>query len=231
MLRRLARALPVAALLALLAWAGWCWGPETWAVLRDEQRLEAWLTRFGPWAPAASVVLGALKPLAPFLPGQALAVANGWLFGFGRGLLVGYAGLLLGSLLVLALARRWGRPLVARFVPAARMTQVDAFVQRRGGPFFFLVFLLPLTPDDLACWALGLSRLPLARMFGLLAVARLPGVVVASWLGAHAGQLSPAGWAALGAGGVAAVLLYVLRRRWLEALVWRWLERAGDNGP
>ncbi len=54
---------------------------------------------------------------------------------------------------------------------------------------------------------------------------------MASWLGAHAGQLSPAGWAALGAGGVAALLLYVLRRRRLEALVWRWLERAGGHGP
>lgn len=227
-----APALGVLALLSL-AWAGARWGAELWALLRDRPRLQTWLAGFGGWAPAVSIGLGALKPLLPFVPGQALALANGWLFGFWSGALYGLTGTLLGSGLVMLLARRWGRPLVGRLVGPARRARIDALAQRRGGPFFFLLLLLPLTPDDLACWAIGLTRLPLLRTFGLVAVARSPGVAVAAWLGAHAGRLSPAGWAVLAAAGAGAIAVYIWRRRSLEALVWRWLDKASlpASGP
>ncbi len=212
--------------LLLLAWAGARWGSALWDLLRDRPRLQAWLVDFGAWAPAASIGLGALKPLVPFVPGQALALANGWLFGFWSGALYGLTGTLAGSGLAMMLARRWGRPLVGRLVGPARRARIDELAQRRGGPFFFLLLLLPLTPDDLACWAIGLTRLPLGRTFGLVAAARLPGVAVAAWLGSHAGRLSPAGWAALAAGGAGVIAAYVWQRRRLEAVVWRWLDKA-----
>ena len=48
-------------------------------------------------------------------------------------------------------------------------------------------------------------------MMVLIAIGRLPGLVVASWVGANAGSLSPAGWAALIVGATALALAYL---RW-----------------
>ncbi len=219
-------ALAAAALAALLVWVVAPGGGGLWSFLGDEARLQAWLRARGAWAPAASLTLGTLKPLVPLLPGQALAVANGWLFGFWRGLLLSHAAVLLGSALALLLARRWGRAVVARCLSPARVARVDELASHHGGPFFFLIFLLPMLPDDLACWAIGLTRLPLLRTFTLLAVARLPGVAVAVWFGSHASGLGPRGWLWLAGLAVAAVGLYATQRRRLEAAARRWLERA-----
>jgi uncharacterized membrane protein YdjX (TVP38/TMEM64 family) len=61
----------------------------------------------------------------------------------------------------------------------------------------FLVFLLPFLPDDAVCFVAGLTTLPLLELIVLALVGRLPGVFVANWIGAHALDLSPAGWGAL----------------------------------
>jgi len=205
------------------------WGADLAALLHDRARLEAWLSGFGPWAPLAAAAFVALKSILFVLPGQLLALANGWLSGFGLGALCTYAGMMGGTGIAMLLSRRFGRPLVQRLIPARGLRRVDDLAQRSGGPFFALVFLLPFTPDDLACWAIGLTPLPLGRMLAIAAVTRLPSALISAWLGAHASRLDRAGWIA--AGVVVTLLLvgYVALRERIEAVVWGWLERAGGK--
>jgi len=63
-----------------------------------------------------------------------------------------------------------------------------------GLVFFFLVFLIPGLPDDIACFVAGLTSLPLLALIAVSAIGRLPSVVASVWLGTHAQQLPWQGW-------------------------------------
>ena len=195
----------------------WQWGPAIWGFFQDRPALQAWLASFGAWAPLVSIAVSTLQVIVAPLPGQVTGLVNGYLFGVWPGVLYSLTGVMLGTGAILALTRHWGRPLAARFVPAAQLEKLDYLVERRGELFFFLIFLLPFLPDDLTCFAIGLTRLSIGRMLVLIALGRLPGLIVASWMGANARGVSPLGWAILIAGVCLLALAY-----------WRLEERSGD---
>jgi len=222
---RAVRLIIAAALIVAVGVGLWQWGPAIWGLFQDRSALQAWLTSFGAWAPLVSIVVSALQVIVAPIPGQVTGLVNGYLFGVWLGVLYSLLGVMLGTGTILALTRHWGRPLVARFVPAAQLERLDYLVERRGALFFFLVFLLPFLPDDLTCFAIGLTRLPIGGMLVLIALGRLPGLVVASWMGAHAHSVSPLGWAILIASVCLLAVAYWRLRGAIETRLLGWLER------
>jgi len=214
----------IAALLALIV-VVWRWGGAAWALFRDRSALQAWVASFGVWAPLVGIVLNAAQVIVAPIPGQVIGLANGYLFGVWLGTLYSLLGVMLGTGIVLILTRRWGRPLVVKLVPDTQLEKLDRLVARRGAPFFFLIFLLPFLPDDLTCFAIGLTDLPLGQMFVLIAIGRLPGLVVASWVGANAASLSITAWVALIVGASALALAYLRWSGEIESALMGWIER------
>lgn len=212
---RLIRWVIAVAVLVTLVAAAWRWGNPLLELFRDRAALQAWIASFGAWAPLVSIALNAAQVIIAPIPGQVIGLANGYLFGVWLGTLYSLLGVMLGTGMVLILTRKWGRPFVARLIQGEQLEKLDCLVARRGALFFFLIFLLPFLPDDLTCFAVGLTELPLGQMFVLIAIGRLPGLFVASWVGANAMSLSVGGWIVLIVGASALALAYV---RWSGAL-------------
>ena len=200
MMKRIFHWIVGVAVLVVVAVVVWRWGPRAWALARDQAALQAWIVSFGAWAPLVAIALNAAQVIAAPIPGQVIGLANGYLFGVWWGTLYSWVGVMLGTGIVLVLTRRLGRPFVVRLVPNEQLGRLDRLVARRGALFFFLIFLLPFAPDDLTCFAIGLTDLRISQMMVLIGIGRLPGLIVASWVGANADSLSPAGWAVLIAG-------------------------------
>jgi uncharacterized membrane protein YdjX (TVP38/TMEM64 family) len=197
------------------------WGPAGYRWLSDRERIQETIGEFGALAPLAAIGLAALQVVVAPLPAQTIYVASGYLFGWLGGSLVSLIGVQLGTLAAMWLARRFGRPLVERFVSPQRLADWDLVARRRGPPFFLLFFLLPFLPDDLICFVIGLSRLPLWLMFMISAVGRLPGLLAGCALGAFATEWPPWAWwlgAALGIVLGGAVIHY--RYRLQAAAAW-----------
>ena len=202
----------------------WRWGGPALDLFRERAVLQAWMASLGGFAPLVSIALNTAQVIAAPIPGQVIGLANGYLFGVWLGTLYSLLGVMLGTGIVLTLTRRWGRPFVVRLVPTAQLEKLDRLVARRGALFFFLIFLLPFLPDDLACFAIGLTDLALGKMMTLIVIGRLPGLIVSSWVGANAASLSLAGWGVLIVGACALALAYL---RWggaIEAALMNWIE-------
>ncbi|MCX7856354.1 MAG: hypothetical protein N2556_10400, partial [Anaerolineae bacterium] len=75
---------------------------------------------------------------------------------------------------------------------------------------------LPLLPDDLTCFVIGLSPLSIPYMLLLAGVGRLPGLVVSSWVGANATRPPAEVWAVLVGGGLALAYLFGRYREQIE---------------
>jgi len=172
------------------------------ALLTDPLRMRKWVSGWGAWAPLAMVALQVAQVLLAPIPGQVMGLVSGYLFGVTWGTVYSVAGNALGSLLAFSLARAYGRPFVERHVPANTLARLDAGAQRRGLVFFVLVFLLPFLPDDLTCFAAGLTSIPIPALMLATLAGRPPGILVSCWLGANAVALGPTQWAFVVVGSV-----------------------------
>jgi len=202
-------------ILAILFAALVVWGQPLYEFVADQGRIRTWVQSFGPWGPAALATLEMTQALLAPIPGQAIEAVGGYLYGPWLGAFYAMLGICAGSLLNFLLARRFGRPWVVRLVSSQALARLDDLARRGGALFFFLIWLLPFVPDDLACLAAGLTPMPTRQFLFLMLLGRLPGIFVSTWIGANVAQIRPIWWA----------VLFVLAC--LAALVaWRWGEPA-----
>lgn len=181
--RKRRRALVYVAIALLLLAGATVFFRRQLAFLTDGPALRAFVTQYGVWAPLVLVGLQALQVVAAPVPGQVLAVAAGYLFGVWWGTLYNMVGVTLGSTAAFWLSRRFGRPYVERLVTADALARFDALSTEHARSVLFLAFLVPGLPDDILCFAGGLTRIPLWQLVALAVVGRLPGFLLANVVG------------------------------------------------
>ncbi len=167
-------------------------------LFRDQEKLALLLQNWGKWAPFITISLHVLQVLTAPIPGTAIDAVNGLLFGPWLGTLYSMIGLMIGSMLVMILTRRFGRPIVERFVDPLTIERIDQLVQRRGSLVIFLIFLLPFLPDDAVCFLAGLTPIPLLQLILLALAGRFPGVLVANLLGSRVESFELWQWITVG---------------------------------
>jgi uncharacterized membrane protein YdjX (TVP38/TMEM64 family) len=178
-------ALMTAATVAILVWLAT--SPAA-AWLRDRAAVQAWVTRFGPWAPLAGIVLGVLQVIGLPLPASVLALVNGYLFGPAWGAVIGLIGGTLGMLLTVGLARVFGRPLAVRLLGTRGTQWLDHYAMHPGLYYAALItVLVPGIPDNVIFFAIGLSRRRLLPMLALALVLRLPAMLLLPYIGSILG--------------------------------------------
>ncbi|HHV94309.1 MAG TPA: TVP38/TMEM64 family protein [Firmicutes bacterium] len=181
--------------------------PHLYRLFSSRSALEAFLEEAGPWAPLGFVLLNVLQIIAAPLPGNIIAVAGGYFFGFAYGFLLNLVSTVTGSLLVFQLSKRFGKPLVERFVGPKTSALLSKMTTKNGIRGIALVFLLPFVPDDALCFVVGLTPMSTRTFLILVLGFRTPSVLVSTLTGAGMINLSPAGW--LIAAAAALVGLYV----------------------
>jgi len=213
------RILLFVALVAAIGGALWYWRESLWVFFGDQERVREWVKGLGPWGPLVTIALNVAQVVLAPIPGQFVGLVNGYLYGVWLGAVYSMVGLLLGTTLAMGMARWFGRPLVERLVNQAQLTHWDRIADRQGPLFFFLVFLFPLVPDDIACFLIGLSSLSIPRMLVLATLGRLPGVFVSCWMGAYATGWPWWVWIPLGGAAAGLAWLFWRYQAQLEGLI------------
>jgi uncharacterized membrane protein YdjX (TVP38/TMEM64 family) len=171
--------------LALLLAAGYLLGRQYVPVLTDPVALRALVGEFGPWAPAAFVLLQAAQVVAAPIPGQVLGFVGGYLFGTVAGTVYSLLGVTIGSAIAFGLSRRFGRPYVERVVTADTLDRFDDFAAGNAPFALFVAFLVPGLPDDAICFVAGLTDVPLWKLVAIAVVGRTPGFLLAALVGSE----------------------------------------------
>ena len=154
--------------------------------LENPETARACLARKGNAAPLFFIAAQVLQVFIAPIPGQAVALAGGYAFGFGKGLMLTMLGLTLGSAAAMATSRLLGEKFVRRFVPESAVSRFDGLIESGGYSQFFMIFLLPALPDDAVCFIAGLTRLRLLPLTLVCLLGRAPGMAVLSLVGAQA---------------------------------------------
>jgi uncharacterized membrane protein YdjX (TVP38/TMEM64 family) len=155
------------------------------------------------------VLIQVLQVLVAPIPSPLLGLLGGWIFGFWHGLMLNMIGLTIGSAIAMGSTRIVGEALVRRFVPTALLSRFDQLTSASDLWSFFLIFLLPVFPDDAICFMAGMTRLPLHQLVLVSVVGRLPGTAVLTFVGAGVDQSPTQAYLVLGVGMVLAFVLWL----------------------
>ena len=152
--------------------------------LMDPDALRAAFLGFGPLAGVAFVLFAALAVVLAPVPGQVVAFVGGYLFGPVAGTAYSLVGFTLGSGAAFLLSRTYGRPFLERTISGDLVARFDGFVDETGILGVFVVFLVPGLPDDVVCFAAGLTRIRLSRLLAAAFLGRAPGIALVALAGA-----------------------------------------------
>ena len=154
--------------------------------------LESNLRQFGPWAPIVFVLVYALGAVL-FVPGSALTIAGGALFGPVWGTLWNLTGATLGATLALVTARYIASDWVAAR-SGDRLGRLIRGVEQDGWRYVAFVRLVPLFPFNLMNYAFGLTRVRLGEYVLASFICMAPGAIAYTYLG-YAGREAAVGHA------------------------------------
>ncbi|HET9229383.1 MAG TPA: TVP38/TMEM64 family protein [Thermoanaerobaculia bacterium] len=171
-------------------------------------QFRAWVEGLGALAPVVFVLGYAVATLA-FIPGSALTLAAGAIFGVVEGTIYTLLGATLGASAAFLVARYVARGAIERRISGnPRFAAIDRAVGREGFKIVALLRLSPALPFTLLNYALGLTRV---RFLHYLAasIAMLPGTLLYVYSGAAVGDLAEGAgnWALLGVGLVATIVV------------------------
>ncbi len=176
------------------------------AALRSREAAAVWLSTMGPWGPPVYVAVLVAQVFTAVVPGHALLVAAGYVYGFKAGLLLNILGEIGGSQVVFWLARRQARPRAYRLLRRYGMSRWITAANRLNITFFLVCFWVPVIPSNAANYLAGLSRLSFPAFLFANLVGRLPGLTMATLIGSHGLEFSWTQWAGLAILGAVAII-------------------------
>ncbi len=165
------------------------------------------------WAAPLLFVVGYAVATVFLVPGVALTVLGGVVFGAAIATLLVVVGATLGAVAAFAIARQLGRERVQRLV-GGRLRRADEWIGRKGFGTILLLRLVPLVPVNALNYAAGLSGVSPRDYAAATAVGIVPGsFAYASLGGAMDEPWSPGFFAALALVLGVAVLGALIQRR------------------
>ena len=191
-----------------------------WAWFSNLHAVTSSMEHAGLWGPVVLFILFVLQVFLAFIPGQALMVACGYLYGFWGGFLVSWASLVAGGEIAYLLARRYGRPFAERWISSDVLSRWDKAAAGQGIGFFAVMLVMPLVPNDAMCYVAGLGTISHRRFTAANLLGRGMACVITSAAGVLGGQLSWQGWAVVVAVFVAiGVAWHIARSRFSSLMI------------
>jgi len=148
----------------------------------DAAAVEAWVRRYGIWAPVIFIGLYLIATVL-FLPGSVLTIVAGMVFGPLWGTVYSLTGATTGATIAFLIARYLTSDWVAEKT-GGRLKQLIEGVEAEGWRFVAFTRLVPLFPFNLLNYALGLTRIPLSHYVITSLICMLPGGLAYAYLGA-----------------------------------------------
>ena len=150
----------------------------------DTGEIKEFIMSFGVLSPVIFILLNVLQVIIAPIPGQITGFLGGALFGVWLGTLYSTIGTVLGTFIVVVLARKFGEPLVKKWINKKIYKKFSNFSEEKGAFSLFLVYLLPFLPDDLISMMAGLSKIKIKYIVLVAFLGRLPGMFLLSLAGA-----------------------------------------------
>ncbi len=155
-------------------------------LVSDSAKFGATIQSFGALGAVVFILIQSAQVIIAPIPGELTQWAGGYIYGTGLGTLYSMVGILLGSMVVFVLGRWLGYPLLKLVIPEKILQKFNFLINHPKTELAILVlFLIPGSPKDTLTYLAGLTPVKPLRFFVTAMVARFPGILLSSFIGAH----------------------------------------------
>jgi uncharacterized membrane protein YdjX (TVP38/TMEM64 family) len=134
------------------------------AFLIDKEAVRDIVDRFGVFAPLGFMLLQIIQNVIAPIIHYPILLAGGFIFGPVLGLIYNWIGTSIGTMLIILITKKFGRPLVLRMVDKKIINKWDHVVKKLSPFGLFLIYDMPIFPDDEITYLVGLSDMPVKSM-------------------------------------------------------------------
>lgn len=142
----------------------------------DQESLRRWIASYGIWGPVVYIAIYSIAP-SLMVPGLALTVAGGVLFGPLWGSLYVLTGATIGASVAFFIARYMGKAWVEGMIEGGRLKEVYDGVEKQGWRIVAFTRLIPLFPYNLLNYAYGMTNIRFVHYLIATFIFMIPGVV------------------------------------------------------
>lgn len=135
------------------------------------------------WLAGALIFMAicATQVIIALIPGEAVEIAAGVIFGSFWGTLLCLIGIMTGSVIVILLVRKFGRKFVESLYPREKIDALPILHDPGRRNFLIaLLFFIPGTPKDLITYAVGLTEVSIPMYILLTTLARVPSILMST---------------------------------------------------
>lgn len=159
------------------------------AIHGDTEEVRSQIDSLGVAGPLLIVVLALIHAVV-FYPAEIVDAAAGLVYGFLPALALMMVAWLLSGLVCFAIGRSVARPLLDRWLGAARFERAEGRIERGGAKVLIAARLIPILPFSLVSYAAGAARVPVWRFTWTTTIGYLPITVISVYFGTKLDLLS-----------------------------------------
>lgn len=204
----------------LVAFVVWQW-PQIKHLFSNPQDIRTYISSFGIWAPLIFTGLYVFQIIVAPIPGTLMNFSGGLLFGWWTGVFYSWISCVVGAAISISVMRAFGRSLMRMFISEEKLDKFDKYVRSRGWVYLFLLYIVPNPIGDTVNYMAALSDIKLWKLLVMVAIGRVPSLIVGSWLGKQSLQFQTIHWILLGVGVVVLFVGVYLVHKPLENLAIR----------
>ncbi len=155
-------------------------GPMT-RFVSEPEKFRLWVESHGFYSKLAFVLMVCFQVVIAIVPGEPFEIGAGYAFGAIEGALLCEIGILLGTLTVFLLVRKFGIKLVELFFNGKDLKSIS-FIKnsKKRELIILLIFIFPGTPKDLLSYFVGLTDIKLKNWLLITFVTRIPSVLTST---------------------------------------------------
>jgi uncharacterized membrane protein YdjX (TVP38/TMEM64 family) len=161
-----------------------------WGFIQDlmeeeyREMLSYWVKSHGITGVAFLFGIQVLQIFIAMIPGGPIQIIAGMAYGTWGGFAIIVAGCIFTSTLIFFIVRKFGLPLLRRFVGEKDLNTWKFLKDsKRTARLVFILFLIPGMPKDLLTWLAPLTNLTLPTFVVLSTLARMPAILLSTIIG------------------------------------------------
>lgn len=160
------------------------YGKQLYEIFGNTESLKAFLSQFRGFDKWVFVAIRAFQTVIKIIPAEPLEIGSGLLYGTWGGLALCLLGTMIGSFVIIALTRVFGKKLVSAFIPIEKIESLG-FLKDEKKVYYtlFFIYLIPGTPKDVLTYAAALTKLDMKKFLLITGIARIPSIITSTWCG------------------------------------------------
>ncbi|MCL1918141.1 MAG: VTT domain-containing protein [Peptococcaceae bacterium] len=156
---------------------------EDWVTTAEN--LRDMLQSYGNFGILIITFLHIFHAVIAFIPAGMVQFMGGMIYGTPIGMLTGLIGVSLGTAIAFYMSRLLGKRVVTLFVSEKILTKMEKLLARDISAFMLLILFMLPTPKEFFAYFVGLSDMKASKFFLISFIGRLPGMLIATYLGTH----------------------------------------------